>query len=95
MPSAYIVGHIRVKDPRKWAEYRSKVPATFASWNAELVFRGRQGPALAGANPYPEIVVTRFPDRAAIDGWFNSPAYQALIPIREQAAEIVLLTYEA
>jgi uncharacterized protein (DUF1330 family) len=95
MPHAYIVGHIRVKDPQQWAEYRSRVPATFEAWNAELVFRGRQGPALAGASVYPEVVVTRFPDMAAIEGWFNSPAYQALVPIREQAADVVLLTYEA
>lgn len=95
MSSAYIVGHVRVKDPQQWAQYRSQVPATFAAWKGELVFRGRQGPALAGSSDYPEIVVTRFPDMAAIDGWFNSPAYQALIPIREQAADVVLLTYVA
>jgi len=34
-------------------------------------------------------------DGAAGAGWYQSVAYQALIPIREQAADVVLLTYEA
>jgi uncharacterized protein (DUF1330 family) len=38
--------------------------------------------------------VIRFPDRSALRGWFDSPAYQALIPLREQAADVVLLGYE-
>lgn len=94
MSAAYVVGHITVKHPEKWAEYRSQVPATLAPWSAELVFRGKQFAALAGANPHADIVVIRFPELAALNGWFASPAYQALIPLREQAADIVLLAYE-
>jgi len=33
---AYVIGHIKVKDARKWAEYRSQVPATLAPWGADL-----------------------------------------------------------
>lgn len=93
MSNAYVVGHITVKDAGKWAEYRSKVPATLTPWGAELVFRGTQAAALAGANPHPDIVVIRFPDLDAVNGWFNSAAYQALIPVRKQGADMVLLSY--
>ena len=31
---------------------------------------------------------------AFAEGWFASPAYQALIPIRTQAAEVTLISYE-
>jgi uncharacterized protein (DUF1330 family) len=95
MSHAYLVGHITVKRQDKWAEYTSQVPGTLAAWGAELVFRGKQVAALAGANPHPDIVVIRFPSVAAVDGWFSSPAYQSLIPLREQAAEVVLLSYQA
>lgn len=37
---AYVIGHLTVKDPEKWAEYRRDVPATLAEWGGELVFRG-------------------------------------------------------
>lgn len=94
MSFAYVVGHITVKDPTRWAEYRSRVPETLAPWGAELVFRGSKAAALAGDTPHADIVVIRFPDLAAAHRWFSSPAYQALIPLREEAADMVLLTYE-
>ena len=94
MNLAYLVGQITVKDARKWDEYRSRVPDTLVPWGAELVFRGRQVAVLAGGNPHADIVVIRFPDVEAVNRWFESPAYQALIPLREQAAEVVLLSYE-
>ncbi|MBS0337945.1 MAG: DUF1330 domain-containing protein [Proteobacteria bacterium] len=95
MSSAYVVGNIKVKDPAKWAEYRSKVPETLAPWGAELLFRGKQAAVFSGESPHPEIVVVRFPSVTAANDWFSSPAYQAIIPLREQAADVVLLSYEA
>ncbi len=95
MKAAYVVGQITVKDAAKWDAYRAQVPATLAPWNAELVFRGQQVAALAGECPHRDIVVIRFPSVAAANGWFSSDAYQALIPLRQQAAEVVLLSYES
>lgn len=91
---AYAVGHITVKDPAKWDEYRSKVPATIAPWHAELVFRGELAEVLAGPHEHSDTVVIRFPDLASLRGWYRSAAYQALIPLREEAADVVLLAYE-
>ncbi|MBU0623062.1 MAG: DUF1330 domain-containing protein [Gammaproteobacteria bacterium] len=95
MSYAYVVGHITVKNPEMWAEYRNNVPETLSPWGGELVFRGKQVAALSGENPHPDIVVIRFPSVAAVNSWFSSPAYQSLIPLRQQAAEMILLSYEA
>lgn len=95
MSFAYVVGHITVKNPPMWEQYRSKVPQTLEPWGGELVFRGKQVAAFAGECPHPDIVVLRFPTTAAAKGWFSSPAYQALIPTRTQAAEVRLMSYEA
>lgn len=94
MSHAYVIGQITIKRPELWAEYTRQVPATLAPCGAELVFRGKQVAVLAGENPHPDVVVIRFPDVAAVNQWFSSPAYQSLIPLREQAAEVVLLSYE-
>jgi len=94
MNNAYVVGHLKVKNVEKWAEYRSQVPGTLAPWGAELVFRGNQVAALAGENFHPTIVVIRFPNIEAVNGWYSSPAYQSLIPLRRLAAEMELITYE-
>jgi uncharacterized protein (DUF1330 family) len=94
-PAAYAVGHITVRNAAKWDEYRSQVPATIAPWNAELVFRGELAEVLSGQHAHRDTVVIRFPNLAALQGWYRSPAYQALIPLREQAADVLLLAYQA
>ena len=93
MSEAYVVGQILVKDCAKWDEYRSRVPATLEPWSAELVFRGTQAVVLAGECPYPDIVVIRCPSMVAAQGGFSSIAYQALIPLRLEAADVTLLSY--
>lgn len=93
MSHAYVVGQVTIKDAILWAEYRSKVPASLAPWGGELVFRGRLVAALAGECPHSDIVVIRFPSVASVEGWFSSVVYQSLIPLRQQAADMVLLTY--
>jgi uncharacterized protein (DUF1330 family) len=93
--AAYVIGHITVKNPEMWAEYRTRVPATLAPWGGEVILRGRRVAVLSGAHPYTDTVVIRFPDAEAISLWYSSPRYQALIPTREQAAEMVLISYES
>lgn len=91
--SACVIGHITVKDEEKWAQYRAQVPATLAPWGAELLFRGQLAAVLDGRHGHRDTVVIRFPDRAAADAWHASPAYQALIPLRQAAADLDLLTF--
>lgn len=93
--TAYVIGNITVKDPQKWAEYRSLVPETLAPWGAELVLRGKQAKVLSGQYRHTDTVVIRFPDADSAVGWHNSPAYQALVPLRAQAADVDLVSYEA
>ena len=91
--SACVIGHITIRDVDKWAQYRAKVPATLAPWDAELLFRGQLATILSGTHAATDTVVIRFPDVAAVDGWYQSAAYQALIPLREQAADVTLLSF--
>jgi len=91
--SACVIGHITVKDEDKWAQYRVQVPATLAPWGAELLFRGLRAAVLSGDHAHTDTVVIRFPDTAAVDGWYQSAAYQALIPLRQQAADLDLVVF--
>lgn len=92
--AAYVIGHITVKDPEKFAQYRNSVPATLAPWGGEVLLRGRRVAVLAGQEDHSDVVAIQFPDAGAAEGWYRSPAYQALIPLRESAADMVLVTYE-
>lgn len=91
---ALVVGMISVRDHEAWAEYRSRVPATLAPWSAELVARGAAGNALAGSHPHGDVVVIRFADRAEVQAWYDSAAYQAIIPLRLRAADVDLMVYD-
>jgi uncharacterized protein (DUF1330 family) len=93
--AGYVIGQITIKDLNQWREYRAKVPPTLAKWGGELVLRGRKVAVLNGEHSVADTVVSRFPDADAASGWYASSAYQELIPIREKAAEMVLISYES
>jgi uncharacterized protein (DUF1330 family) len=95
MFQAFVVGQMTVKQPEKWAQYRSQVLATLLPFGGELVFRGEQVQSFSGVNPHPDIVVIRFPSLDHAQGWHASAAYQSLIPLRQEAADVVLTTYAA
>jgi len=94
MKHAYLIGHITVKDPEKWAVYLNKVPSTLEPWDAELIVRGKLCSVLSGNHAHTDTVVIRFPDLKTLNSWHLSPEYQSLILLRQEAADIDLLTYE-
>ncbi len=91
--AAYLIGQITVKNPEKLAEYRSKVHATLAPFGAEPVFSGQKVEVFSGIHEHTGAVVIRFPNLEAAKDWYQSSAYQALIPLREQAIDMVLVCY--
>jgi uncharacterized protein (DUF1330 family) len=91
---AYAIGHITVRDPAGWQDYCRQVPATLAPFNGEVMLRGQVHDVLHGAHAHVHTVVLRFPDTAAAAGWHASPAYQALVPLRDAAADVVLVSYQ-
>ena len=93
MNDAYLIGHITIKDPEKWVEYKSRVPATLALHGGEVVFRGTVDAVLAGSHPHTDTVVIRFPDCQSLHAWHDSAAYQALIPLRTVASDGTLIAY--
>jgi uncharacterized protein (DUF1330 family) len=91
---AYLVGTITVRNPERWAEYVRRVGPTFGAHGGELLFRGAHALQLAGGTPPPLIVAARFPSLAALRAWHDSPDYQALVPLRDEAADVALAAYE-
>jgi uncharacterized protein (DUF1330 family) len=90
---AFAIGHITVLNPDLWDEYRSRVPATLEGTGGELMFRATTARVLGGAHTHEQTVVIRFPDLATLNRWFDSDAYQALVPLRERAAKVDLVAF--
>jgi uncharacterized protein (DUF1330 family) len=74
---------------------REEHKRNLGTMGAELVLRGKLASILTGEHAYTDTVVIQFPDMNAINSWYASPAYQALIPLRGTAADVLLLSYEA
>ncbi len=84
-----------MKNADAWEEYRSRVDATIKQYRGELLFRGQQQRLLSGELSHEKVVALQFENLDAANRWHDSPEYQALIPIREQAADVILVLYES
>jgi uncharacterized protein (DUF1330 family) len=93
--SACVIGQITVRDPERWAEYRKRVPETLTPYGGVVLFRGARFAAFGGEHAHTDTVVVQFPDQAAVESWYRSAAYQELLPLREQAADVVLIAYQS
>lgn len=91
--SAYLIGHITVKDPDLWQVYIAGVQKSLVPFEADLVFRGQRAATLAGEHSYDQCVVIKFANQAALQQWYKSETYQRLIPTRDQAAEVIIISY--
>ena len=93
--SAYLIGHITIKNPDKWQTYVEGVRKSLMPFEAEVVFRGKRATVLAGEHPHENTVVIKFSDQPTLQQWYNSEDYQRLIPNRDEAADVVIISYNA
>lgn len=80
--TAYVINEIQVRDLETFQTYSVQVPPTLAPFGGRYVVRSGATAAIEGEPPG-RIVILEFPDRAAALAWRSSPAYQAILPIRD------------
>lgn len=93
--AAYLIGHIAVKDSAQWNVYVEGVRKSLIPFEAQIVFRGRRAAVLTGEHPFQDTVVIKFRDQPTLQNWYRSESYQKLIPIRDRAADVVIISYDA
>jgi uncharacterized protein (DUF1330 family) len=81
--SCYVIAHVTVTNPEGYKGYTAETPGSISAYGGKFVVRGGAGSTMEGTMPGERHVVIWFPDRAAAERWYNSPEYQALIPIRQ------------
>ena len=89
--SAFVIATVAIKNPEKLQEYAQKSMATIAAFGGEPVARGKVVGIFSGDAKYEMTAVVKFPDIQAIDSWYQSADYQALIPLRNEAADVTLV----
>ena len=91
--TAFFIATTTVKDAEKFQEYAGKAAQTFAAFRGKLVTRGKVENTLAGDSNHQAVGVVSFPNMEALNGWYQSEEYQALIPLRDAAANMTLVAY--
>jgi uncharacterized protein (DUF1330 family) len=82
--SAYGVGILRdVELGPAIVEYLERIDGTLAPFDGHFIVHGGERQMREGDDPG-TLVVIEFPDMVALQAWYASDAYQALIPLRAE-----------
>lgn len=87
---AYVISEADViTDPTAVEKYGEKVSETLAPFNGHyhFVVAGGKAQALDGAAPPNGIVVIAFDTAEQARAWYDSPAYQAIKPLRSSSVK--------
>jgi len=85
-PLGYVVAEVDVTDPTTFQKYAEKVPGTLAPFNGHYLIRGGKTLSLEGDAPK-RFVVIAFDSMEKAKSWEDSPAYEAIKPIRHNSAK--------
>ncbi len=85
-PPAYVIAEVDVTDPATMQKYGEKVPETLAPFEHHYVVRGGKTQSLEGEPPK-RIVVIAFDSAEKARAWYDSPAYDAIKPLRQSSAK--------
>ena len=86
-PPGYVIAEVDVTDPNTMKKYVEKIPDTLAPFNHRYLVRGHNIQALEGEPPKGGVVIIAFDSADKAREWYDSPAYQAIKPIRQTSAK--------
>jgi uncharacterized protein (DUF1330 family) len=93
-PPAYLVADVKVTDPDVFKNYIAKLPATLAPFGGQTLARNGTLDVLEGDRPAGGLVIIRFDSLAKARAFWNSPAYQEIVPIRQKSAQSRIVVVE-
>jgi uncharacterized protein (DUF1330 family) len=86
-PPVYMIAINEVSDQERYAnEYVSPAQKSVKDYGGEYVAAG-PGTQIAGDLPHGPVVILRWESMEALQGWHNSPEFQAALKIGEKYAK--------
>jgi uncharacterized protein (DUF1330 family) len=93
-PPAYVVAEVAIHDADAFAkDYAPRVAGTLQSYGGRLLVSGGTLTPLEGDMPQ-RFVIIAFDNVEKARGWYDSPAYQQLVPIRQKTSKSTLFIAE-
>lgn len=84
--ASYLVTTYTITNPEGYKAYAAAVGPTIVSHGGKILVAGPGSVAIEG-DPKPVTVVLEFPTRDALQGWYDSAEYQAIIHLRTDNSE--------
>lgn len=81
---AYMIAELQLTDPEGIKPYREQVEETLKPFGGRFAARGDVVEFKEGS-PNGRIVIVRFDSLALANAWYDSPSYQAILPIRQRS----------
>ena len=84
---AYAIAYLRNVDVGpEIIEYIEKIDATLAPYGGRFIVHG--GPVTPAEGEWDgDVVIIEFPDAASAEQWYDSPAYQKILPLRTEHSD--------
>jgi uncharacterized protein (DUF1330 family) len=83
----YVVAEVEVNDTAAFGKYAAAVPGTLAPFNGQYVIRAGKITPVEGDAPKQRFIVIGFDSVENAKAWEDSPAYEAIKPIRHASAK--------
>lgn len=84
-----------VKDADKFQQYVQAAAVLMQEAGVEVVVRGRFADTMRGPEKSNHIAaVFRYSDMAAVEQFYNSEKYLAIVPLRDEACDMTIHLYE-
>jgi uncharacterized protein (DUF1330 family) len=84
----------KTQDPAAAQKYREEAPKTLIPFGGRYLVVGGKVQAVEGEAPKGYIVVIAFDSLEKARGWYYSPAYEAIKPIRQNSTKSRILIVE-
>jgi uncharacterized protein (DUF1330 family) len=82
---AYYVAEFQATDSEGIKPYSAKVESTFKPFSGRYIVRGGELDIKEGFGAQGRLVIIKFDSLAQAQAWYDSPSYQAIIPIRHRS----------
>jgi uncharacterized protein (DUF1330 family) len=86
MPKGYFFVELEIADPAAYETYRTAVPDIISAHGGRILVRGGNPQPLDGGVPQRRRVIVEFDSPEAVKTFYDSDAYQAVLPIRLNAS---------
>jgi len=92
--AAYIVVEVDVKDPERYADYRSMVPASLAVYGGKFLIRGGQVENLEGDWEPQRFVMIQFDSVEQAKRWWDSEEYREARTLRQATSDTRMIVVQ-